>query len=52
MPASSAAIVGGLTHWPGVGAQATLVFDRPAAAGSARRAPLTALGPWLVTTRV
>src|SRR5436190_17625354 len=35
-------------HWPGVAEQATVVFDRPAAAASFRIAPATLLGPLLV----
>ena len=42
----------GPVHSPGEAAQATPVTVRPATAGSARIAPLTGLGPLLVTTRV
>ena len=54
MPPSSWATVGTvpLVHWPGVAEQATPVLTRPVTAGSARIAPLTALGPLFVTVSV
>lgn len=39
-------------HWPGVAEQATAVFDNPVAAASVKIAPVTLLGPLLVTRTV
>ena len=54
VPPSSSATLGVVppVHWPGAAAQATAVLARPAAAGSARIAPLTGLGPLFVTVIV
>ena len=44
--------MGALEHWPGLAEQATEVFERPAAAGSERIAPVTLEGPPFVTLSV